>query len=159
MLTAKIEEIARVAALAVLNKKEEIISNEFDARYHDVKLLMRNYRRLKIHYSNISAEFLEVSSICSLRHKTKLMMSHVDKMLIAYKALCESSSISEELRRWNALYLRYIAEEQLTIDDIACQLFIEKRTYYRDINRALMDLAVLLFGIEAIGTWKPKRNA
>ena len=157
MLPSEIEEVARVATLAVLNKKEELIGDEFDARYHDVKLLMNNYRRLKIHYSNISAELLEVSSICSLRHKTKLMMSHVDKMLIAYKALCETADNSEELRRWNALYLRYIAEERMTIDDITCKLHIEKRTYYRDINRAMADLAVLLFGIEAIGTWKPRK--
>ena len=157
MLLAEVEEVARVAALSVLKKRDELINDEFDARYHDVKLLMKNYRKLKIHYSNISAEVLEVSSICSLRHKTQLMMSHVDKMLIAYKALCESAVNPEETRRWNALYLHYIAAERTPVEDIASRLCVDKRTFYRDINKAMTELAVLLFGIESIGSWKPKK--
>ena len=157
MLLAEVEEVARVAALSVLKEKKEMIDGEFDDRYHDIKLLMKNYRKLKIYYSNISAEVLEVSSICSLRHKTKLMMSHVDKMLIAYKALCESAINPDETRRWKALYLRYIADERTPIEEIAIKLSIDKRTFYRDIGRAFQDMAVLLFGIEAIGTWKPKK--
>lgn len=157
MLTPEIQEVARVAALAALEKKEEWVGEEFDSRYHDVKLLMNNYRKLKAHYAHISPEVLEVSSICSLRHKTRLMMSHVDKMLAAYKALCESADNPDEARRWEALYLRYIADERTNIEDIAARLGIEKRTFYRDVGRAMEDMAVLLFGIEAIGTWKPKK--
>jgi len=157
MLTHEIEEIARVAAVSVLEKKSRLIGDEFDARYHDVKLLMKNYRKLKAYYSKISPEVLEVSAICSLRHKTKLMMSHVDKMLVAYKALCDASENPDEARRWNALYLRYIVDERIPIDEIAARIGVEKRTFYRDIGRAFEDMAVLLFGIEAIGTWKPNR--
>ena len=43
------------------------------------------------------------------------------------------------------------------MDEIAERLNIDKRTFYRDINRAMEDMAVLLFGIEAIGSWKHKR--
>lgn len=74
----EIKEIARIAAIEALSQKSNLIEEEFDARYHDVKLLMRNYRKLKAHYARISLETLEVSSICSLRRKTKIMMSHVD---------------------------------------------------------------------------------
>ena len=42
-------------------------------------------------------------------------------------------------------------------DKVAEELHIDERTFYRDIRRAMEDLAVLLFGIEAIGTWKHKR--
>lgn len=157
MLKAEIEEIARVAATAALDKKNDLVGEEFDARYHDVKLLMNNYRKLKAHYSNISPEVLEVSSICSLRYKTRLMMSHVEKMLAAYKALCESADNPDETRRWEALHLRYIADERTPIEEIATRLSIDKRTFYRDVGRAMEDMAVLLFGIEAIGTWKPKK--
>ena len=51
-------------------------------------------------------------------------------------------------------HLRYIGEEKLSVDNIAERLNIDKRTFYRDINKAMEDMAVLLFGIEAIGTWK-----
>lgn len=157
MLTAEIEEIARVAAIAALDRKNNLVGEEFDARYLDVKLLMSNYRKLKSHYSNISPEVLEVSSICSLRHKTRLMMSHVDKMLVAYKALCGAADNPDEMRRWEALRLRYIDTERMPVESIAARLGIDKRTFYRDIGRAMEDMAVLLFGIEAIGTWKPKK--
>lgn len=86
--------------------------------------------------------------------KTGLMMSHVDKMLAAYEAICHEALNSDEARRWDALYLRYIDSKRLSVDDIAEKLNIDKRTFYRDINKAMEDMAVLLFGIEAIGSWK-----
>ena len=153
----EIEAIARTAAVEVLAKRNEIFDEEFDTRYHDVKLLMRNYRMLKTHYSHISPETLEVSSICSMRRKTGLMMSHVDKMLAAYEVMCRDSGNPDEVRRWDALYFRYIDEARLPVDDIAEQLHVDKRTFYRDINRAMEDMAVLLFGIEAIGSWKHRK--
>lgn len=153
----EIAEVARVAALEVLNKKDEIIDNEFDSRYHDVNLLLKNYRKLKAHYAHISPETLEVSVICSMRRKTGLMMSHVDKMLTAYEAMCRNAENPEETRRWEGLYLRYIGDESLSVDDIAERLNIDRRTFYRDVNRAMEDMAVLLFGIEAIGSWKHKK--
>jgi len=153
----EIEEIAKTAAKEVLAERYEVINDEFDARYHDVNLLMKNYRRLKAHYALVSPEMLEVDSICIMRRKTGLMMSHVDKMLTAYEALCRESLNQDETRRWQALYLRYINDERISIEDIAARLNVDKRTYYRDINRAMEDMAVLLFGIEAIGTWKHRR--
>ena len=157
MRKEEIEEVARIAAAEALARKDELIDEEFDARYHDVDLLMKNYRRLKVHYAAVSPEALEVSSICSMQRKTKLMMSHVDKMLTAYEAMCLDSDNPDEVRRWNALYLRFLGENPMKTDKVAEELHIDKRTFYRDIRRAMEDLAVLLFGIEAIGTWKHKR--
>lgn len=153
-----IEDIARTAAMAVITQRKDIMQEEFDTRYHDVKLLMKNYRKLKAHYAKVPSEAMEVDVICSMRRKTGLMMGHVDKMLSAYKALCEGSGEPNEEKRWTALYLRYIAEERISIDVIAAQMEIDRRTFYRYIEKAFEDMAVLLFGIEAIGTWKPKNN-
>ncbi|WP_288785422.1 hypothetical protein [uncultured Bacteroides sp.] len=157
MKKEEIAEVVRLAAAEVLAKKEEIIEDEFDSRYHDVELLMKNYRKLRAHYSHVSPETLEVSAICSMRRKTGLMMSHVDKMLSAYEAICRDSGNPDEIRRWEALSLRYIDEDRLKVEDIAERLCIDKRTFYRDINKAMEDMAVLLFGIEAIGSWRHKR--
>ena len=153
----EIEEVARIAAAEALVKRDEIIKGEYDARYQDVKLLMKNYRRLKTYYAKVSPETLEVDAIFSMRRKTGLMMSHVDNMLRAYEAMCSKALTPDEARRWDALYLRYISDERLSVDDIAEELGVDKRTFYRDINMALEDLAVLLFGIEAIGARKNRR--
>ena len=85
----EIEEVVQIAAAEVLVRREEIIKDEYDARYQDVKLLMKNYRRLKIYYAKVSPETLEVDTIFSMRRKTGLMMSHVDNMLSAYRAMCK----------------------------------------------------------------------
>ncbi len=45
-----IAEIAVIAAKEALAVKDTIFAEAFDARFHDVKLLMKNYRRLKSHY-------------------------------------------------------------------------------------------------------------
>ena len=158
MKKEEIAEIARVAAQEVLAKKDEILDDEYDLRYHDVNLLMKNYRKLKAHYMHISPETLEVNTICSMRRKTGLMMSHVDKMLAAYEAICHETLNQDEARRWDALYLRYIGSERLSADDIAVRLNIDKRTFYRDIHKAMEVMAVLLFGFEAIGSWKHKKK-
>lgn len=158
MQKEEITEVAKIVAAEILSQREAVIQEEFDLRFHDVKLLMQNYRKLKAHYSHISPETLEVSSICSMRRKTSLMMSHVDKMLLVYKTLCENAIDQNEAGCWTALYLRYIADERMTIDNISKQMNVDKRTFYRYINRAFVDMSVLLFGIEAIGTWKPKKQ-
>lgn len=157
MCREEIEEVVRIAVAEALIRREEIIKDEYDARYQDVKLLMNNYRRLKTYYARVSPETLEVDSIFTMRRKTGLMMSHVNQMLAAYKAMCKEALTPEEARRWDALYLRYISDERMSIDDIADKLHIDRRTFFRDISAAMEDLAVLLFGIEAIGARKKKR--
>lgn len=157
MRKEEIEEIAKIAAAEVLVRREEIIKDEYDARYQDVKLLMENYRRLRAYYDRVSPETLEVDSIFTMRRKTGLMMSHVDNMLSAYRAMCKEALTPDESRRWDALYLRYITDERLSVDTIAERLSIDRRTFYRDISLAMEDLAVLLFGIEAIGARKTKK--
>lgn len=150
----EIMEIAKAAVIEVLNCKDNLIQEEFDLRYQDVKLLMKHYRKLRTYYDTVSPETLEVSAICSMRRKTGLMMSHVDKMITAYRALCEKADNPEEYRRWQVLYMRYISDKRQKLSDIADTLNVDKRTLYRDTDRALEDMAVLLFGIEAIGTWR-----
>lgn len=153
-----IKEIVCLAVKEVLGYKENVFNEEFDERYHNVKFLMRNYRKLKLYCEKISTEVLEVDAICLMQRKTTLMISHVDKMLIAYKALCQQSNSSEQRRRWESLYLRYIDERRMTIDQIAETLNIDRRTFYRDISKAMEELAVLLFGIESLDTWKHKNK-
>lgn len=155
MTKNEMTELVKIVADEILSRKDDILKEEYDARYHDVNLLMKNYRKLKTHYSHISPKTLEVSAICSMRRKTGLMMEHVDKMLSAYEAICNQSE--EDKRRWKALYMRYIDENTTPINVIASLLSIDKRTFYRDINKAMEDMAVLLFGIEAIGSWKHRK--
>ena len=153
---AELTALIRDTVKETLGYKEKILHEEFDFRYKNVKLLMKNYRKLKLYYQEVKPETAEVDSIFAMQRKTGLIMSHVDKMLAVYKTLCQESCEPEQQRRWKALYLRYIDERKLKIESIAEFLRIDKRTFYRDISQAMNELAVLLFGIEALGTWKHK---
>ena len=53
-------------------------------------------------------------------------------------------------RRWDALYLRDISDERLSIGSFAEQLRVDWRILFRGISLAMEDLSMLLFGIEAI---------
>lgn len=154
----EIEGIARAAAKEALASREAIIEEEISAKYQDVQLLMQNYRKLKAYYSRTSSDVLEVNSVCNMHHTTGLLMSHVDKMLSTYDAMCHDSDNQDELRRWDALYLRYIGDERISVEEIANRLNVDKRTVYRDVGKAMEDMAVLLFGIQAIGSWKKRRK-
>ena len=144
-------EIARLAAREVLTQKKKIINDEFEHCYREISLIMKNYRKLKSHYANAPSEKSDA------RREKGITIEQVDKMLNVYKSFCQEAACQEETRRWEALYLRYISDEILNVDDIAERLYVDKRTFYRDINRALEDMAVLLFGIVAIGTWKKSK--
>lgn len=147
-------EIARLAAREVLSQRKKVINDEFEHCYHEVSLIMKNYRKLKSHYANTPTGEQEARTVYLNKHEKNITISQVDKMLNVYKTICQESSCTEESRRWDALYLRYVSDEKLTVDDIAERLYIDKRTFYRDINRALEDMSILLFGIVAIGRRK-----
>lgn len=153
MIRDEIREIVVTAVHETLNRKEELRTEGLDSCYKNVKLLMKNYRKLKQFQANIDEEVLAVESICGFKTKTSLMMKHVDRMLSAYNALCMTANQPEHQRRWQSLYLRYIAPDKMRVGNIAEHLEIDTRTLYRDLDKALADLAVLLFGVEAMGTW------
>lgn len=153
MTEKDVRSIVEIAVHETLNYKTAVREKEFGTRYKNVKLLMRNYRKLKQFQDKIAADVLKVESIGIMKYKTDLIMLHVDRMLNAYKALCQESSMFENHRRWQSLYLRYITPERMKVEEIADCLKIDKRTLYRDLEKAMSDMAILLFGVEALGTW------
>ena len=70
----EIAEIARIAAAEVLGQRETIIQEEFDSRYHDVKLLMKNYRMLKAHYAQVSPETLEYGNSFAISRALDMLL-------------------------------------------------------------------------------------
>ncbi len=153
MTEQNVRDIVTATIREVMEYREVVLKESFDACYKNVKLLMRNYRKLKCYREKISEDVIKVESIGSMYQKTILMMKHIDKMLIAYKAVCEKSNSIEQQRRWQSLYFRYIDERKMSVEDIANELNIDKRTLYRDIAKALEELSILLFGVEAIKAW------
>lgn len=168
-------EIGAAAAVkAVERERKNYRKQQYDWKYHNTKLLLRNYRRLNEYYNNavFSTESAEeadedfetvmrnmgrpadetifVESIQKNFIATKIIMTHVNKMLECYKIMCERSSRQDDARHWRVLEGLYIADSYTTAEEIAAQEHIDKRTVYRDVDICAADLTALLFGIGGI---------
>lgn len=169
-------EIGAAAAVEAVEREQEgYRKRKYEWEYHNTKLLLRNYRRLKKYYENAvfssgggedeaggsfgsimrgagrsGSDEVFVESIQKSYATTKIIMDHVDKMLECYGAMCRQSSRKDDARHWRVLEGLYLSEEYTTAEKIAKREGIEKRTVYRDVDVCVSDLTALLFGVEGL---------
>lgn len=174
--TAGAEVGAAAAVKAVERERKKIRKQEHDKRFHNTKLLLRHYRTLNEHYkhavytadaveeidedftdimqsmSRISDERLCVESIKQSCVRTRIIMTHVNKMLDIYKIMCRTSKRQDDARHWRVLEALYLSEKQTPAGAVAEKEHIDKRTVYKDIDVCVSDLTTLFFGIGGIET-------
>lgn len=168
-------EMGASAAIEVVEMaQEKYKKKQYDWKYHNTKLLLRNYRRIKKYYDNAifnsedaeeadesfeeimkdvsgaASEKIFVESIQKNYITTKIIMTHVDKMLECYEIMCKRSSRKDDARHWRVLEGLYIAGDHTTAEKIAKREHIDKRTVYRDVDTCVSDLTALLFGVSGI---------
>lgn len=155
------EAAAQEAIRAYEKNKVKMKKEQHDWKLRNTELLLKNYRKLKDHCSEIDSEIeefegtifelqeLTLESLMQYRYKTAKMLRHVDRMLIAYEWDCGHGSIEEE-RRYRILKNRYLAEDRRTVKELCEDLSVEQATIYRDTKRAIKDIAILLFGFDAL---------
>lgn len=165
---------AAAAVKAADRVRRSYQKQQYDWKYHNTKLLLRNYRRLNAYYENVvfNAETAKeadedfaglmqsmgqptddeifVESIRKNYITTRIIMTHVNKMLECYKIMCERSSRPDDARRWRVLEGLYIANGYTTAEEIAQREQIDKRTVYKDIDACAADLTALFFGVGGI---------
>ena len=161
---------AKAAIKAVERERKAYRKQQYDWKYHNTKLLLRNYRRLNAYYENAvfsvgdaveadesfedimrsmgrpADEEIFVESIQKNYLATRIIMTHVNKMLDCYEVMCERSSRQDDTRRWRVLEGLYLSEDYTTAEQIARQEHIDKRTVYKDIDVCAADLTALFFG-------------
>lgn len=67
-----------------------------------------------------------------------------------YRAYCEKSSNILDIRRYEVVYDMYIAEESLTVKDIAKKKSMSKENVYSDLKIATERLSALIFGVDGL---------
>ena len=173
------EEIIRIAAkagadaaLAKMEQQRKAEDKQWsDRRFRNTKLLLSNYRDFKeysvnaIYEAEQSEEVVDimelmwdpqnraeqiVESIKRSAIRTKIIMTHIEGMLSSYSFITSNTKNPAEKRRYEVLCDRYIAEEQITIEEIAIKYSIEPRTVYMDIEAAIERMSRLIFGIDYI---------
>lgn len=165
---------AKAAVKAVERERKAYRKKQYDWKYQNTKLLLRNYRRLNAYYRNAifsiedaeeadesfedimrsmgrpADEEIFVESIQKNYLATRIIMTHVNKMLDCYEIMCERSNRQDDKRHWRVLEGLYLSENYTTAEQIAKQEHIDKRTVYKDIDVCAADLTALFFGVGGI---------
>ena len=166
---------AKAAIKAIEREKKKLKEQQYDRRYHNTKLLLQNYRHLNEHFKNAIFEieqaeeydesFVEIMELMSTRGyddglcvdsikqsqiRTKIIMTHVNRMLDVYEIMCERSNREDDKRHYRILKALYIDDKPTTAQEVADREHIDRRTVYKDIDAATAYLTTLLYGISGI---------
>lgn len=142
-----------------------------DKRYHNTKLLLRNYRMLQINAENSvfgrsqmeesAADILDnmmnmyndeviVESIKASATRTAIIVSHVRTMIRMYQICCEQSENEIDNRRYDIIYGLYISDPKITRKELMDKWNISSDTTYTDEKIAIERLSALIFGVDGL---------
>lgn len=158
------ETASQEAIKAYREDESKRMQEKHDRRLHNIKLLLNNYRALVLHCEKLKddLEKFEETSIQDLdivtinlesiesikKSKTKsiAMVYFIQGKMEAYKRSCSS----DELKYFRVLEKKYINPRKYTTQEIAGVEDIDERTVRRYLSKALEDLPVIFFGVDAI---------
>ncbi|EAD0751284.1 TPA: hypothetical protein ACUWRW_002309 [Listeria monocytogenes] len=132
-------------------------------RLRNVKLLLKNYRNLKLYCDEVVKDLtilepflnlmggkaLDIKSLSDTEIKTELMMKYVDNVLLTYEIACNNGTI-EDSRRFKIVRDMYLNTKKLTAEKVSEKYNIDRRTVYKEINKASEVLGVLMFGLDGV---------
>lgn len=143
-----------------------------DRRLRNTKLLLRNYRMLKEHAENSvfgrtqmeesALDILEsmmsmydneviIESIKRSATRTAVIVSHIETMFGLYAAYCDKAvNRYIEKRRYEVLWDLYMAEDTLSVKEVAKKQHVSRDTVYTDIRMAIEKLTALIFGVDGL---------
>lgn len=170
------EKAAVIGAKEALKTFEQERKKEYagraDRRLRNTKLLLRNYHMLKEHAENSvfgrtqmeesALDILEsmmsmydneviIESIKRSATRTAVIVSHIETMIGLYAAYCDKSTSRDiDMRRHAVVWDMYMAEETLTVKEIAVKQNISPRNVYEDLKIATERLSALIFGVDGL---------
>lgn len=167
-----IEQIVKKAVEAAIEQvekeKQKDQKDKHDRRLRNTNLLLKHYRSFKLHAKDLEDELdtldqepediieqlyrddFAVESIKRSKTRTLAMIKFIDRMVRVYKEICETKDRPEDLRRYQTIYDLYISDDKKTYEEIADCHVSNVRTAYRDRKKAVEDLSILIFGVDAI---------
>ncbi|MED4082034.1 hypothetical protein P4637_17555 [Halalkalibacterium halodurans] len=159
-------EVAKAAIKEYEQQKQVEHKRRHDNRLRNIKLLLKNYRKFKKHYEeakqdipkltealeleDLSDSEFKIQSILANRKRTAAMVVYIDRMLEVYKDDCERASSSAEKRRYQIIHELYLTDEKKSAEEVAKGHFLNKRTVYKEVDKACKDLSALMFGVDGV---------
>lgn len=170
------EKAAVIGAKEALKTFEQERKKEYagrvDRRLRNTKLLLRNYHMLKEHAENSvfgrtqmeesALDILEsmmsmydneviIESIKRSATRTAVIVSHIETMFGLYSAYCDKAANRYiEMRRYEVLWDLYMAENTLSVKEVAKKQHVSMDTVYTDRRMAVEKLSALIFGVDGL---------
>lgn len=177
---AQLHEIYEKAAVIGANEALKVFEKERNREYssrasrrlRNTKLLLRNYHMLKEHaeksvfgrtqMEESALDVLEsmmsmydneviIESIKRSATRTAVIVSHIETMFGLYEAYCEKAANRFiEMRRYEVLWDLYMAEDTLSVREVAVKQHVSMDTVYTDRKMAMEKLSALIFGVDGL---------
>jgi Mor family transcriptional regulator len=163
---------AREALKIFEYEKKKMDRGRADRRLRNTKLLLRNYHMLKEHAKSSvfgrtqmeesAMDVLEsmmsiydneviIESIKRSATRTSIIVSHIETMFGLYRSYCEHTTNREiDLRRYDVIWDMYMADETLSVKELAKKYHISKDSVYSDLRMATERLTALIFGVDGL---------
>ena len=141
---------------------------KYDKRYHNTKLLLRNYHEFKQHCIECSNSLDEIDdtleaweltlarndedyikSAKRTKARTQIIVDLIDKFLYVHKKEAEHRNDQNKIRRTKIIDLMYISNN-LTMEKLAEEFECDVATISRQHRTAINELSVLFFGVEGL---------
>lgn len=154
-----VKEIISGVSKQIIVEQSKKDKAERDWRLRNTKLLMKNYHILKEHCSEVEQELEEygdsvfdpyddeIESIMLSKAKTRRMVWYIDEMVCAYERYAYQAGESPK-RRYTVLVDYYIKKK--SFECIALEMMVSDRTIRRDLDDAIKEFSIFLFGLLAI---------
>ena len=158
----KILTIAIETAIEVYEaKKQNYIKEQKKQNVQKIKYILKHYRIMKEYLPydeqrfEVYANRFEVEDY--LNQRIPVVMNQFNRALLVLKSVCDKSGRPEDMRCYNIVEDMYLSEipnvekkflrGEDRVSEIAENYNINKRTVYKDIEKACDMLSILYFGI------------
>lgn len=144
-------------------------SQRHDRRLRNTRLLLREYKNLLCHCQEAKFQTKSISgnainildqldeeqnddelyieSIKKSAERTKIIIAHIKNILAVYRHICQKTG---DERNYSIIHYMYLSKNTYPVEKIAELLLTDRRTVYRDLEKAVAQLTTLMFGIDGL---------
>ena len=153
------ELVNRAAKEAAKEAIFEFDKSQKDKRFHNTRILMINYNKLKDHIDNVRDDYSDldlfevdeedkvwITSIARTKLRTMQMMAYIDSALEIVKRKMEEECIEYKFKAFELYYIQEKSNDEI-MSMLGCGVNQPKR--WSDL--ILNELSIYLWGIEALG--------
>lgn len=163
---------AKKAVGLYITTKKENRKMDRKERLYNTRLLLENYRIIKIYTEKAKSSLSDIDSddliipdhllkLLGVRKAksesisqhlavTNILINHIDKMLDVFRQECEGSSKKNIARRWTVIHDRYLSPERKSTEELSEEFMIDRRVIQDDQKKAIETLSILFFGLQPL---------